>query len=280
MVVGMLSARDTIISLGGIARGSTLHRLGLTRQSLATAVERGTITRIRNGVFATSTLHPELRSAIEHGGALTCASVLRRHGIWVLPAADGPHVWLSPRQHALRHPLCVCVSHYYSGTPPLGSATVETALLHLRRCAGDEAFFAAFESAWRLGKLSKPARTRIRDALPSTARWLVDLARPDADSGLESLLRLHLLGIRLDCQVRISGVGTVDFVIAGRLILEADGEDNHGSAESRHRDRERDAAASHLGYETLRFDYAQIVHDWPVVQAAILGALRRMPVSR
>lgn len=174
----------------------------------------------------------------------------------------------------------MCVSHFYRGKPPLGRASLETALLHYRRCAGDEAFFAAFESAWRKRLLSQAARARVQAALPASARWLVDLARPDADSGLESLLRLrlHILGIRLDCQVVIQGVGKVDFVIAGRLILEADGKENHDGTTKRHKDLVRDAAASRLGYETLRFDYAQIVHDWPTVHAAIVGALRRLDV--
>ena len=35
----------------------------------------------------------------------------------------------------------------------------------------------------------------------------------------------------------------------------------------------RDAAAARRGYRTLRFDYAQVVYDWPSVQAAILAAL-------
>ncbi|WP_270366002.1 DUF559 domain-containing protein [Microbacterium algeriense] len=76
--------------------------------------------------------------------------------------------------------------------------------------------------------------------------------------------------------MRIDGVGRVDFVLGDRLILEADGDENHGSPTRRHIDRIRDAAASRLGYETLRFDYAQIVHDWPTVQAAVLGALHRL----
>ena len=278
----MLSAKETIERLGGMARGSQLRSLGFTRQHLADNVRRGEIERVRNGIFTTRPLDPHVRAATAHGGALTCASVLRMLQIWVLPAAGGPHVWLGPKQRALAHPDCSCVSHHYDGRPPLGSAGVEVALRHLRRCAGDEAFFAAYESAWRLRKLSAAARERIRAAMPKTVRWLVDLARPDADSGLESLLRLrlHLLGLRLDCQIDITGVGRVDFVIAGKIILEADGDENHGASTLRHRDRVRDAAASHLGYETLRFDYAQIVHEWPTVQRAIIGALQRMPVQR
>jgi very-short-patch-repair endonuclease len=152
------------------------------------------------------------------------------------------------------------------------------ALVHFLRCAGDEAFFAAYESALRLRLLTRAARKRIWDSIPASARWLLDLARTDADSGLESLLRLrlHLLGIRLDCQMDIAGVGLVDFLVGGRLILEVDGRENHDGASMRHKDLARDAAASALGYESLRFDYAQVVHDWPTVQAAVLGALARL----
>jgi len=280
MLWTMLSASDTIRRLGGIARGTHLQTLGFTRRTLSSCVRRGEIERIRDGVFAVAPVNEDIRAATAHGGALTCASVLKMAGVWILDSTEVPHVWLGADRHVHRHDGCACVSHFYRGRPPLGKTDIETALLHLRRCQGDEAFFAAFESAWRKRLLSKAARARVRAALPASARWLVDLARSDADSGLESLLhlRLHVLGIRLDCQVTIRGVGRVDFVIGGRLILEADGKENHDSSTKRHDDRVRDAAASRLGYETLRFDYAQIVHDWPTVQAAILGALHRSTV--
>ena len=74
--------------------------------------------------------------------------------------------------------------------------------------------------------------------------------------------------------MQIDGVGRVDFVIGGRVILEADGKLNH-SGDRRHKDLMRDAAASALGYETLRFDYAMIIHDGERVAAAILPALMR-----
>ncbi|OAN37657.1 endonuclease domain-containing protein [Microbacterium sp. H83] len=272
----MLTPKDTIIRLGGVARGSHLQRLGFSRQALSECVRKGSILRLRPGVFAVAPVPAALREAAAHGGALTCASALRARGVWVLPADTGPHVWLAPSQHPLAHPDCRCVTHYYRGAPPILTVPIETALVHLLRCSGDEAFFAAFESAWKLRLLSAKSRARIRAALPRRARWLVDLARPDADSGLESLLRLrlHVLGIHLECQVVIADVGRVDFVIAGRLIIEADGRENHEGG-NRHRDLMRDAAASRRGYETLRFDYAQIVHDWPTVQSAVLAALER-----
>ncbi|MFB4349073.1 endonuclease domain-containing protein [Microbacterium sp. CR_7] len=159
----------------------------------------------------------------------------------------------------------------------LGLAPIEDALVHAYACHGDEFFFAAFESAWSMRLIGSAARQRIRKSLPAGARWLVDLARSDADSGLESIvrLRLHMLCITVETQMTIAGVGRVDFVIEKRLILEVDGRANHAGAERRHHDLTRDAAASRLGFETLRFDYALIMYQWDVVAAAVLSALRR-----
>jgi len=159
----------------------------------------------------------------------------------------------------------------------LGVAEVSDALIHAFFCHGEEFFFCALESAWRRRLVGAGDRARIRARLPRAAQWLVDFARPDADSGLESLLRLrlHLHGIHVQTQVWIDGVGRVDFVVDGRLIIEADGEENHGGAK-RHKDLKRDAAASALGYESLRFDYSLILTDWHTVLEAILAALRRV----
>ncbi len=159
----------------------------------------------------------------------------------------------------------------------VGIAPIEVALTHAYACYGEEFFFAAYESAWNKRMLTAAARAHVRSALPATARWLVDFARPDAESGLESLvrLRLHLIGVAVRTQVAVDGVGRVDFVIEDRVILEADGRENHDGAAKRHRDLMRDARASDLGFETLRFDYSMIVYSWDVVEAAILAALAR-----
>ncbi|WP_286329336.1 endonuclease domain-containing protein [Agromyces marinus] len=135
----------------------------------------------------------------------------------------------------------------------------------------------ALESALRLGVLEEPGRAALRALVPKHAWALVDDARTDADSGLESLLRhrLNRLGISLQSQVSIPGVGRVDFVLGDRLILEVDGRDNHDGPSKRHRDLVRDSVAAAHGFDTLRFDYAMVVHDWPVVEAAILGKVER-----
>lgn len=273
----MIDVAFILRHLGGVARGTTLQAFGCSRSRLSAACRDGRIRRVRPGVFASAEAPEGAITAAAHGGALTCGSALRAKGVWTLETPDQVHVWmgLGGRRHHAQS--CGCVAHFTPGRMDVGLAPIEVALVHAFACYGAEFFFAAFESAWNKRMLSAAARATIRATLPQSARWLVDLARPDAESGLESLvrLRLHLMGIEVRTQVGIPGVGRVDFVIEGRVILEADGRENHEGATRRHRDLLRDARASDLGFETLRFDYAMILYSWDAVAAAILAALAR-----
>ncbi|MFC4139872.1 MULTISPECIES: type IV toxin-antitoxin system AbiEi family antitoxin domain-containing protein [unclassified Microbacterium] len=273
----MISARQLVDHFGGVARSKQLAPFGFSRYRLDVAARNGEIERIRPGVFATPSASSSARAAAAHGGALTCSGALRHHGVWVLHDEPKPHVWMGRAGRKHTHDKCECTLHYRPGRMQLGVADVELALVHAYDCHGDEFFFAAFESAWHERLIGAGERARIRAALPASARWMVDFARNDADSGLESLvrLRLHQLGISVETQVAIPGVGKVDFVIDGRLIIEADGEENHEGATNRRKDLRRDAAASARGYETLRFDYWQIIEQWESVLPAILAALAR-----
>lgn len=159
------------------------------------------------------------------------------------------------------------------GQPP----PVANVLLQMATCCGEEAFFAALESALRHALLPSAGARWLLRHLPVSLRWLVGFARADADSGLESLirLRLHRIGIEVRSQVFIDGVGEVDFVIGDRLIVEADGRANHERERERQKDLRRDAIAAASGFTTLRFTYSLIVDEWPLVQSAIVGMIHR-----
>lgn len=278
--------------LGGAATTAELRAAGATTRSLRDAVARGELIRARAGVYLLSGLPSAVVAAHRHRGVLDCLSAARFHGLWTLDrGGDEPvHVRLRPELNArigevrancpvatIGRTSCGCVPHRRAllELPGPHSVGVVDLLLAVFGCAGEEAFFAALESALRQRRLDRRDRGRLRSALPRRAAWLVDLARSDADSGLESLLRLrlHRLGLTLATQVEIGGVGRVDFVIGDCLILEADGRTHDGNG--RHRDRTRDAVAMALGFVTLRFDAAQILHDWPLVESAILAATAR-----
>jgi very-short-patch-repair endonuclease len=264
---------------GGVARSGLLRAAGATAAELASAVRDGTLVQPRRGLYAVPPVDPALGEALAHRGKLACVSAARRCGLWVLDAGpDGiPHVWTDPERHVAPVEGCRCVMHRDHRLPggDISSVGIVHAVIQVAWCQGDEAFFVVFESALRQGILPDRDRSLIRERVPATMRWLVDFARADADSGLESLvrLRLHLLGIDGLTQVPIPGVGIVDFVLGDCLIVEADGRTHDGP--NRHRDLVRDAAAMALGFVTLRFDSAMILHDWDLVQQAILAALGR-----
>ena len=272
-----LPAAAVLRALGRMARTSELRRRGVAEADLTRAVRAGEILRPRQGVYASVDTAPALLHAAEHGGTLGCCAAGALHGLWILRAPDQHHIWLGAKGTA-RSTCKTCRIHWDAGRVSVGILPpVATVLLQIANCADEDTFFAALESALRHSRLAPGDLAWLWRHLPIRMRWLVGFARADADSGLESLvrLRLHRIGITVRTQVLIPGVGEVDFVIGSRLIVEADGRENHEGDDKRHKDLLRDAVAATLGYETLRFDYDLILHDWPVVEAAILAALTR-----
>ena len=265
------TAIDLVARSGGVIRRADLLRRGCPSAVIRRAVHGETFDRLRPGVLALPEAHPLVRTAATHGGAVACASALRFYGVWLWDDEMLLHVWLGTSGRRHPHPDCRCVNHHDAGAAVFGVVSIVQALVQVASCLGGEVFFAAFESAWRKGLIDRAQRAEVRAGVRAGQRWLVDFARPDADSGLESILRLRLraLGIRLESQVRIRGVGIVDFLLDGAIILEADGRENHDGVSLRHKDLRRDAIAATLGFETLRFDYAMILHEWPLVEAAI-----------
>lgn len=274
----------------GIVRRADLLAAGIGRRELEKAISAGAVRRLRKGVYASHNVDPEAVVAARHGGEVACAVALQSHEVWVLE--DEPedadqskptHIWVGPSNREHKHEGCVCKVHreYSERTPAFGVVGVFLALLQFAVCTVEERFFAALESALNKGLISFAEVVELRRRLPERLRLVVDFASDDADSGLESLLRwrLHLLGISLRSQVWIDGVGRVDFVLGDRIILEVDGRLNHNGQSLRHKDLMRDAVAAAQGYETLRFDYAMIIYDWPTVLAAILGRLQTTSVT-
>ncbi|GAB3599785.1 DUF559 domain-containing protein [Microbacterium tumbae] len=286
----MTRIEEVLTERGGIARRGDLVRARVGRRHLEQSIAAGRVIRLRKGVYALPGVASDIVTAARHGGELACGDALKAQGVWLLedpteaPApAPAPHVWVGPSNREHAHTGCRCRVHHEQEdrTASFGIVPIVLALLQYFACAVEERCFASLESALNLGLLGIRGLAELRRRLPARQRWIVDLARVDAESGLESLLRfrLHLLGIGLRSQVMIDGVGRVDFLLGGRLILEVDGRLNHDGASKRHKDLMRDAAAAAQGYVTLRFDYAMIIFDWPVVLAAILGRLQAMEPS-
>jgi len=253
--------------------------VGLSRRGISAAVRDGSLLRLRRGVYARDAACSPVRTAATHGGTLACVTAARHEGLWTLGDEWEIHVWLGGHGHAYAHDGCSCVEHWDDGpaTDAFGVPSVPRILRQMLACRGVEEFFVALESALRQRLITDAGLVWLRSMTNDTARDAIDFARRDADSGLESLLRWRLRRHRLPfrAQVAIVSVGTVDFLIGDRLILEADGRTNHHGDATRHKDLVRDANAAAWGYVTLRFDYALIVHDWDTVEQAILAHVDR-----
>ncbi len=268
-----MDVREAIQRCGGAARTGQLRRFGITPEQFIAAAVDGTIARLRKGVYANES-RSDVAVAAAHGGAVTCMSALRAHGVWLLDDELAVHVNVGINGRVHDHFACHCIDHHEGTTTAFGTASVADALRTAWRCLTTELFFVAYESAWRLGLLTATDRDRVLKAVPERiARWL-RRARGNADSGIESLFRyrMMLLGIEFESQVVIPDVGRVDFR-HGRLLVEVDGRVNHEGHNERVRDLQRDANSMQAGYMTLRLTYAMIVHDWARTEATVLAAI-------
>ncbi|UJP09485.1 GxxExxY protein [Microbacterium sp. KUDC0406] len=128
-------------------------------------------------------------------------------------------------------------------------------------------------------------------SLPQRFRALMALVDASAESGPETFMRLLLrsLGLPFETQVVLPGVGRVDFVVAGWLIIECDSREFHEGWDRQIADRARDIAAARMGYVTIRPLAADIFDSPSDVRAAVeqvvevLGPLlgdRRAPQLR
>lgn len=115
--------------------------------------------------------------------------------------------------------------------------------------------------------------------LPLQYQGIRGLLDRRAESGTETLMRLLLrtLGCNVDVQVWIRGVGRVDFVVDGWLIVECDSKAHHEGWKKQKRDRRRDIAAAALGYTTIRPLAEDILYDRDAVLAAMQAILAQPP---
>ncbi|WP_307486179.1 endonuclease domain-containing protein [Microbacterium trichothecenolyticum] len=262
----------------GIHRRLDLLEAGFRRHDIDRAVGNGSFVRLRRGVYADAETCEPRRSAALHGGALACVSAARHVGLWVLSPTDPLHIALRPHGHGHPHDGCVCVEHWdHEERNRFRLATIRGILRQIFFCRGVEEFFVALESALHARKIGRSGLDWLAKNTSPLAREAIALARRDAESGLESLVRWRLrhLDLTVRTQVRIDTVGRVDLLIGDALIVEVDGVENHRSAEHRHRDLLRDARAAAQGFVTLRFDYALVVHDWETVERAIGAHVER-----
>ena len=255
----MSPVQSLIRSRGGVASVRDLGASRSQQRTLARAVTRGALLRVRTGVYTVPDAHPELIHAARIGGRLSGVSALVHHELWTPPgslparlsvevhvsitARRGLVSGLTPRISWLRQrphpqygvaPLPVVLARAANDLPlPFAVAVLDSALRSTPMTPVGLAFLA---SSWRLA-----------------ARAAAALADKRSESGTESVLRvlLHEAGIHSMPQAPLP---------LGR---------------NERADLRRDESLLALGYLVLRVDYQQVFEDPGAVVAAISAIVAR-----
>jgi len=273
---------------GGVAATFELHRDGFTKDDLRQAVRTRTVVRVRQGWYASRGTHPVILAALRVGGRPTCMTGLGLQGFWEHPH-DGLHVAIDPHSCRLRSPhdkdvrlatMAETGVHAHWRPGATGSKLLLTpiaCLSDLINCQPAEVVAASAGSVLHERPDLQAEWLALLEAIPAKRRQTLGEIDGVCESGTESLVWFRLQSYRfpLRRQVRIPGVGWVDFRLGRSLVIEVDSVAYHTDPDQFEKDRRRDAVLSALGFRVLRFSYKQIMERWPEVESAILAAIIR-----
>jgi very-short-patch-repair endonuclease len=291
---------------GGVIGSAQLARLGVHHAEVREWLRRDELVRVRRGAFVESAAWTAADSQERY--RLTVMAVMRSR-----PAQESAshHSALAlhrlPLWHVDRRLVVLTADVEQSTTTgtlrlmPLRSLVAETEVDGLSALTvpdavvttasvNTEAGVVAADAAVHDGRCTVDelgeAAERLRAGLRGRAKLRRALAGVDgaAESPGESRTRLVLraLGLPVESQVRITDVhgglvGRVDFLVAGRVVVEFDGAVKYGGqagsavlvAEKAREDRLRE-----LGYEVVRVTWDELAHPERIM-AKIRPALRR-----
>jgi very-short-patch-repair endonuclease len=272
-----------------IAETAALNAAGANWRALRAAVESGQLVRARRGHYALPGTDAHILEAVRLGGRLACMSAVANAGIFTLDSTFA-HIHVQPTASRLRapHDRFQKLSaqnrdgvelHWGQLLDPRGGSEycigLADAFVQVFRCQETRFAIASLENALFTRRLGVQAVAQIFAALPEEFQPLRPLINGRSESGQETVLRLVIrgAGFHVEIQVEIGGIGRVDMIVEGRVVVEADSRQFHDGWEAHARDRTRDCDLAMRGYVSLRVLYRDIVHHPERIIAAITGLL-------
>lgn len=292
MLVMDTSALLTRISNAhGAARQVDLHLERSERRRLQALVDSGHLRRYPHGVVALPDVDKRVLIARVHRGLITCEHAAAHYRLPLPSSPKTLHV-LIPRGHKAA-PLWGEHQHETRDLPPVPLSAFPVAplarcLADLLCCAQEWTALVAADAALHQGRVTyEQVGTYLRGSRRVLGRRRLQRTSSRARSPLETLARIQLRGAGLDVVdgVEIGGVGEVDLLIAGWLVVELDGYEYHSDMWSFDQDCSRDRELARLGYTSIRFTAnnvrsGRIVDEVRRVLAAHPGAARVRLASR
>lgn len=254
---------DPVVALQGrlgASWWSALVRDGVTDGDLRGAVRRGRVVSLGGGTYALPDADEDAVAAAGVRGRIACCSAAGRHGLDLLNQPAVPHVAVPRNNSIMADPAVVVHRESTQGAGPV--VPLLTALVGVLRCLPTMDAVVAVDSALREGLVRATSISRLLRGPGSVeARRRLGLADASSGSLLETVLRLALreAGLSVACQVLVPGVGRVDFVIGGWLVVEVDGFEFHADREHYRTDRRRANLLVAGGFRLLRFSYEDVM---------------------
>ncbi|WP_458352056.1 hypothetical protein [Pacificispira sp. HM-600] len=266
---------------------ATLHRhysyadlraAGHSRRQIARELSAGSIVRARNDVYVSANVPEDMLTAARAGGLVGCVSALALWGVFV-QERPGVHAHLRTNG-VIRGSHDGVVRHWgrllRSAHPRALVVDALDALVQAAICQSPRAAIASIDSALNRGVVREDELDELFGALPARRRAIRPHIDGRAEAGTETLVRLMVrsLGGSVELQVRIRGVGRVDLLVDGWLVIECDSRAYHSDWQKQLDDRRRDLALAARGFVRIRPAAEDILYRPEVVVEAIAGMLR------
>ena len=245
---------------GSVARTATLLQAGFTSSRIRTAVAAGEIRRLRHGVVALPGARADFVAAVLANGTLSAPPPRRSTAYGASMSPNGCTCCAHTDQRA------GAVIHRASLVPPefpQPVASLTDTLLHALRCLPPLNAAVMVESALLQGRTTLDylgSGCRETGTGPPAASWSWSTARRIRRSRSLPRLLFRSQGIYTQTQVQLPGIGIVDFLLEGFLIVEIDGSTHLERAQVR-KDRGRNNASTLAGYAVLRYGYQDVVYN-------------------
>lgn len=244
--------------LGGAARFAELRA---PHKTLSRLVDSGKVERRGRGCYALPGTPHHRCVAAELDASLSCVTALREHGLDVPGDSSVVHCSI-PRSRGSSRRVPSGVRRHHEDVPQLPGrrlVPLDGAAARAAWCLPYEDAVAMLDGLGRergLGML-EATFAHVRAFAPELAESLQIDVEPAARSFTESRVRLALrrAGLAARAGVVLPGVGEVDLLVEGLLIVELDGFTYHSGRGEYRADRRRDRSALRLGLPTMRFAY-------------------------
>lgn len=261
---------------GGAARRPALTRLGIADAELRRAVRAGVLQPVR-GLYALPSAPADYVSLLQRRQLLTCVSAAPFYGLWAIGPVGSNHV-----HHRRGETVAGETPHgglLFAPQPHRPVAALGDVLIHALRCLPFRESLVMVECAVGRGEMTVDfLRQRLPGRRNGRARHVLEWVDRGAESLLETLARtcFRQAGITVEPQVYIDGVGYVDLLLEGRLIVELDGR-HHGDWAQLKKDQRRNNVSVVRGYSVLRYYYDDVVHRPAQMMAEVSAVLAGRP---